>query len=62
MKEYLDELLESLQYESLYPPQELALSKGVMDGNNVLVTTPTSSGKTLIGLIGMINILKKGKK
>jgi helicase len=62
MKEYLDELLESLQYESLYPPQELALSKGVMDGNNVLVTTPTSSGKTLIGLMGMINILKKGKK
>jgi helicase len=62
MKEYLNELLESLQYESLYPPQELALSKGVMNGNNVLVTTPTSSGKTLIGLMGMINILKKGKK
>ena len=62
MKENLNELLESLQYESLYPPQELALSKGVMNGNNILVTTPTSSGKTLIGLMGMINILKKGKK
>ncbi|MDW0164902.1 MAG: DEAD/DEAH box helicase [Nitrososphaeraceae archaeon] len=62
MKEYLDELLKSLKYDSLYPPQELALSKGVMNGNNVLVTTPTSSGKTLIGLMGMINILNMGKK
>lgn len=62
MKEYLEELLRLLNYGSLYPPQELALSKGVMNGNNILVTTPTSSGKTLIGLMGMINILNKGKK
>jgi helicase len=62
MKEYLQELLKSLNYDSLYPPQELALSKGAMNGNNILVTTPTSSGKTLIGLMGMINILNKGKK
>jgi helicase len=62
MKEYLEELLRLLNYGSLYPPQELALSKGVMNGNNILVTTPTSSGKTLIGLMGMINILSKRKK
>lgn len=62
MKEYLQELLRLLNYGSLYPPQELALSKGVMNGNNILVTTPTSSGKTLIGLMGMINILNKRKK
>jgi helicase len=62
MKEYLQELLRLLNYGSLYPPQELALSKGVMNGNNILVTTPTSSGKTLIGLMGMINILSKRKK
>jgi helicase len=62
MKEYLQELLKSLNYDSLYPPQELALSKGAMNGNNILITTPTSSGKTLIGLMGMINILNKGKK
>jgi ATP-dependent DNA helicase len=58
----LQELLRLLSYDSLYPPQELALSKGVMNGNNILVTTPTSSGKTLIGLMGMINILSKGEK
>jgi replicative superfamily II helicase len=51
MKEYLDELLRLLRYDSLYPPQEIALSKGVMNGNSILVTTPTSSGKTLIGLM-----------
>jgi len=62
MKEYLDELLRLLRYDSLYPPQEIALSKGVMNGNSILVTTPTSSGKTLIGLMGMINILNKRKK
>jgi helicase len=62
MKEYLQELLRLLNYNSLYPPQELALSKGVMNGNNILVTTPTSSGKTLIGLMGMINILRKRRK
>ena len=58
----MQELLRLLNYGSLYPPQELALSKGVMNGNNILVTTPTSSGKTLIGLMGMINILRKRKK
>jgi helicase len=62
MQGCLKELLKLLKYDSLYPPQELALSKGVMNGNNILVTTPTSSGKTLIGLMGMINILGKGKK
>jgi helicase len=62
MQGCLEELLKLLKYDSLYPPQELALSKGVMNGNNILVTTPTSSGKTLIGLMGMINILGKGKK
>src|SRR4030095_1798154 len=62
MQECLKQLLEFLKYDSLYPPQELALSKGVMNGNNILVTTPTSSGKTLIGLMGMINILSKRKK
>ncbi len=62
MQGCLQELLKLLKYDSLYPPQELALSKGVMNGNNILVTTPTSSGKTLIGLMGMINILGKGQK
>ena len=55
-------LLEHLGYLSLYPPQEYALSKGLLDGRNLLITTPTASGKTMIALIAALNILKKGLK
>jgi helicase len=55
-------LLEHLGYLSLYPPQEQALSKGLLDGRNLLITTPTASGKTMIALIAAMNILKKGLK
>lgn len=44
-------LLSLLGYSSLYPPQELALSKGLLEGKNLLVTTPTASGKTLIAMM-----------
>ena len=55
-------LFEHLGYLSLYPPQEQALSKGLLDGKNLLITTPTASGKTMIALIAAMNILKKGLK
>ena len=44
-------LLISLGYPTLYPPQELAISKGVLEGKNLLITTPTASGKTLVALM-----------
>ena len=53
-------LLEHLGYSSLYPPQEQALSKGLLDGRNLLITTPTVSGKTLVALIAAMNIIMKG--
>jgi helicase len=53
-------LLEHLGYSSLYPPQEQALSKGLLDGRNLLITTPTASGKTLVALIAAMNIVLKG--
>jgi helicase len=55
-------LLDHLGYSSLYPPQEQALSRGLLDGRNLLVTTPTASGKTLVALIAAINIINKGLK
>src|SRR5919108_2607810 len=55
-------LLKQLGYLSLYPPQEQALSKGLLDGRNLLITTPTASGKTMIALIAAMNVLKKGLK
>ncbi|HET6800351.1 MAG TPA: DEAD/DEAH box helicase, partial [Nitrososphaeraceae archaeon] len=55
-------LLDLLGYSSLYPPQELALSKGLLEGKNLLVTTPTASGKTLIAMMAAIKIIEKGLK
>lgn len=49
-------------YDSLFPPQQLAIDNGLLDGSNVLVTTPTASGKTLIAILAAIKSLEKGKK
>ncbi len=50
-------LLEALGYKSLYPPQVKALEAGVEKGVNLVVAAPTASGKTLIGLIAIVNRL-----
>ncbi|MGC8538614.1 MAG: DEAD/DEAH box helicase [Candidatus Micrarchaeia archaeon] len=38
----------------LTPPQEAAFKAGVLDGKNVLVASPTASGKTLIAEMAMV--------
>ena len=38
------------------------MSRGLMVGRNMLVTTPTASGKSLIGLLGAVKALNEGKK
>lgn len=47
----------------LYPPQEQAVKRGLLDGKNILVAAPTASGKTLIALLAMMRFLssKEGK-
>lgn len=55
-------LLARLGYSSLYPPQEKALAAGILDGNNVLVTTPTASGKTLVAMMAIARTVAMGKK
>ena len=41
----------------LYPPQELALKKGLLEGKNLVVSVPTAGGKTLIAIMAMIKKL-----
>jgi len=55
-------ILDSLGYSSLYPPQELAISKGLLEKRNLLITTPTASGKTLIAAMAAIKAIEEGLK
>ncbi|RLG61816.1 hypothetical protein DRN87_01500 [Candidatus Geothermarchaeota archaeon] len=47
----IHEHLSKLGYKTLYPPQIEAFKKGILDGKNFVIATPTASGKTLIAII-----------
>ncbi len=57
------EVLDGLGIKELRPSQEKSIDAGLFDGENLLVCTPTASGKTLVAELAMIDgILKrKGK-
>ena len=38
---------------ALTPPQELSLKKGLLEGRNLVVASPTASGKTFIAEMAM---------
>ncbi len=47
----------------LYPPQEEAIQAGVLEGKNLVLASPTASGKTLISeLCGIKHVLEKNGK
>ncbi len=48
-------------FEQLYPPQAACVSAGLLDGQSLLVSAPTASGKTLIAILAMISYLSKNK-
>ncbi len=49
--------------ESFRPPQELAINEGLLEGKNLVIASPTASGKTLVAEIAIVNnILTKGGK
>ncbi len=42
------ELLAKEDLDELYPPQQHAIEAGVLDGKNLVLASPTASGKTLV--------------
>jgi len=53
--------LKRIGYNSLYPPQEEAIKKGVLEGKNIILSTPTASGKTLIAILTFLKRLNEDK-
>jgi helicase len=57
------EVLAGIGIVELFPPQQACIENGVLDGQNVLLASPTASGKTLIAeLCAMKHVLEGGGK
>jgi helicase len=56
------DLLEKQGIESLYPPQTEAIESGVLEGENLVASVPTASGKTLIAALAMLAAIERGGK
>uniref|UniRef100_UPI00015BFC8B DNA helicase n=1 Tax=Saccharolobus solfataricus TaxID=2287 RepID=UPI00015BFC8B len=57
------EIIKKRGIKKLNPPQTEAVKKGLLEGNRLLLTSPTGSGKTLIAEMGIISfLLKNGGK
>lgn len=49
-------------YETLFPPQQDAVNSGILDGQNLVLATPTASGKTLVAMMAAIKAIERGGK
>ncbi len=56
------QLLQSKGYDTLYPPQEMAVNKGLFSDKNVILSIPTASGKTLIAILAILKSIEQGNK
>jgi len=57
----IPEKIRKIVPKKLRPPQEKAIEKGLFSGKNIVVSSPTASGKTLIAEMAGVNNLQKGK-
>ncbi len=61
--EAVKEVLLNLGITQLFPPQEDSIRAGVLEGQNIVLASPTASGKTLIAeLCGLKHVLEKNGK
>ncbi len=51
--------LDSQGFRDLYPPQQQSVGAGLLDGQSVLVSAPTASGKTLIAMLAILSYLSR---
>jgi len=61
LPEEIYEILKKQNIDELRPAQKKALNAGLLEGKNLLVCTPTSSGKTLIAEFAMLDAILKGR-
>lgn len=57
LAEEVRDLLGRLGYSKLYPTQSAAVDAGLLDGQNLLLSTPTASGKTLVAMMAAARLL-----
>jgi len=62
LSDELKHVISGWGFEHLTDIQKVALELGVADKKSLLVSAPTSSGKTLVGEIALLVALKNGKK
>ncbi len=60
--EFMKKNMKEAGIVELYPPQAKAVQAGVLNGENVILATPTASGKTLVALMAAsIHLVRGGK-
>ncbi len=52
-------IIDKLEYTTLYPPQKEAIDNGLLQGESMLIATPTASGKTLIAILASARVVKE---
>ena len=58
--EWLPEHLRADGIEELYPPQAEAVEAGVTEGDSLVASVPTASGKTLVAELAMLSAIRRG--
>lgn len=62
LPERIISILKKEGIERLNPPQVAAIKKGLLKGKNLVIASPTASGKTLIAEIAVLRNFLEGKK